>query len=105
MIPGAPIFWALALSIALNAALGWAYLAHTSRRVVLRDHLGGPTLQLTPLASRSTPRDRNAPRRTGLIPAVRNCAAEVNNEGITTMRSIQQRNAHAPLFQIHSQGG
>ena len=36
---------------------------------------------------------------------VRNCAAEVNNAGITTMRSIQQRNAHAPLFQIHSQGG
>ena len=62
MIPGAPIFWALALSIALNAALGWAYLAHTSRRVVLRDHLGGLALQLTPLASRSTPRDRNTPR-------------------------------------------
>ena len=36
---------------------------------------------------------------------VRNCAAEVNNTGLTTMRSIQQRNAHAPLFHIQSQGG
>ena len=31
MIPGAPIFWALALSIALNAALGWAYLGQRDK--------------------------------------------------------------------------
>ena len=31
MIPGAPIFWALALSLALNAALGWAYLGQRDK--------------------------------------------------------------------------
>ena len=31
MIPGTPIFWALALSIALNAALGWAYLGQRDK--------------------------------------------------------------------------
>ena len=116
MIPGAPIFWALALSIALNAALGLAYLgqrdktteaqsavtameqqrdgaraaasacsdavedlrnvadqraaeakaARAEAAAKARDHTGGPTLQLASLAPRSTPRDRNAPRRTDL---------------------------------------
>ena len=31
MIPGAPIFWALALSLALNAALGLAYLGQRDK--------------------------------------------------------------------------
>ena len=31
MIPGAPLFWALALSLALNAALGWAYLVQRDK--------------------------------------------------------------------------
>lgn len=31
MIPGAPLFWALALSLALNAALGWAYLGQRDK--------------------------------------------------------------------------
>ena len=31
VIPGAPLFWALALSLALNAALGWAYLGQRDK--------------------------------------------------------------------------
>lgn len=31
MIPSAPILWGLALSLALNAALGWAYLGQRDK--------------------------------------------------------------------------
>lgn len=31
MIPGSPILWGLALSLALNAALGWAYLGQRDK--------------------------------------------------------------------------
>lgn len=31
MTPGAPLFWALALSLALNVALGWAYLGQRDK--------------------------------------------------------------------------